>query len=384
MKSVSLVLSVVALATTSCPASSKKSGASAPQVSLILSAYGDASYGETQPFLKALEGQVDRTSDAAFCSGIFEGTLSGQPVVVATTGDGSDNSGPCMLELLYLYGPRVKEVIWSGVAGVTPAVGGLVDSATGALKTAPSPVMIGDVCISALAWNYDLHFSSVNDWRRAAEAAGNLNSPSGGWWGMKGTPGQTTFGGFADVQEYTIADKALADELVNASQGVQWPAAPAAVVSSDEVFFTGGQLRGVRAFDYTQCGEVSSNSFWYGAVEDGLARQYLASLITASQEAGPAVTANDVVVFSAMESAAWMSVLTRWMARQKTTIPMAVVRGASDYDHQPLNADGSPKMNSDGTIPSAMADISAGLQFTQSQFAAATAAAAVLKMFELR
>ena len=95
---------------------------------IILTAFGDkeATFGETQPFLLALDNKVDRTPASAFCEGVYEGDLSGQPVVVVTTGTGGDNAGPCMQELLYRYDARVKEVIWSGIGGATPAVGGLV------------------------------------------------------------------------------------------------------------------------------------------------------------------------------------------------------------------------------------------------------------------
>jgi len=94
------------------------------RVSIILSAFGDASGGETQPFLDVLAHKVDRTRDATYCGAVYEGTISGQPVVVVTTGMGADNSGPCMQELLYWYGTRIREVIWSGIGGASPAIGG--------------------------------------------------------------------------------------------------------------------------------------------------------------------------------------------------------------------------------------------------------------------
>ena len=96
------------------------------------------------------------------------------------------------------------------------------------------------------------------------------------------------------------------------------------------------------------------------------------------------VTENDVVAFSAMESTAWMSVVDRWAKKRRMRIPMAVVRGASNYDHQPLLANGRPAPDSTGHIPTAMEDILLGFKESGSSFAAANAAAPVLKMFARR
>ena len=139
-----------------------------PKVSIILTAFGDkdATFGETQPFLKAMKNNVDRTQESAFCKGVFEGTLFDQPVVVATTGTGKDNSGPCMQELLYKYGNNIKEVIWSGIGGISAAVGGYVNR-EGQVRSPMDPVMVGDVCISSLSWNYDLAFTGAADGAKA-------------------------------------------------------------------------------------------------------------------------------------------------------------------------------------------------------------------------
>ncbi len=355
-----------------------------PGISIILTAFGDkdATFGETQPFLKVLENKVDRTSGSTFCKGVYEGTLSGQPAAIVTTGTGSDNSGPCMQELLYRYDARVKEVIWSGIGGATPAVGGLVDRA-GQVRKPVRPVMIGDVCISALSWNYDLHFDSVGDWA-ATRAAGNRYDPAGGWWPMRDSSGKSGVLGFENVQLFTIADKTLADELTAAARQVIWPPIDPGVRIKVGRYFSGDQVRPVRVFDSRQCGEVSSNDFWYGVVEDRLSRQYLASLIAVSGY-GPATNGeNDVVAFSAMESAAWMSIVARWNKHRGLNIPMAIVRAASDYNHGPLDGNGDPKPGPDGKPLTAMGGILLGLQQSGASFAWDNAARPVLKLFELR
>ena len=382
----SLALAWLLLAATACVPVSPRAPepvAAEKSLSVILTAFGDAAgtYGETQPFLQALTGRVDRTADSAFCKGLYEGQIAGQPVVIATTGTGSDNSGPCMQEILGMYGRQIKEVIWSGIGGVTPAVGGLVDVATGRRKAQVEPVMIGDVCVSSLAWNYDLHFSSVADWKAAAA---DDRFATAGWYPMKDSTGQADVIGFENVQQSVIADKTLADEILAASRSVAWPELDAVGQGVVARFFPEGAVRPVRVFDYTQCGEVAGNNFWHGVVEDRLSRQYLAGLINASGYAPQPRTEEDVVSFSAMEAVAWASVLQRWTAKSGEPIPLAIVRAGSNYDHLPLDAAGQPQTGADGKVPTAMADILQGFADSGAAFAAHTAALPILKMLELR
>ncbi len=91
-----------------------------------------------------------------------------------------------------------------------------------------------------------------------------------------------------------------------------------------------------------------------------------------------------MVVFSAMEAQAWMSVLERWADHQDISVPMAVIHAASNYDHGPIDADGNPALNPDGTTPSAMDDIQKGFQEAGASFAWNNAARPVLKLLELR
>ena len=165
---------------------------------------------------------------------------------------------------------------------------------------------------------------------------------------------------------------------------MQWPSIDSDVLVKVERYFSADQVRSVRVFDSSQCGEVSTNNFWYGVVEDRLSRQYLASLIAVSGY-GPSTTSeDDVVALSAMESAAWMSILARWNKQYHANIPMAVVRAASDYDHDPLDANGNPKPGPDGKLLNAMDEILLGLQEAGASFAWDNAARPVLKLFELR
>jgi hypothetical protein len=63
---------------------------------------------------------------------------------------------------------------------------------------------------------------------------------------------------------------------------------------------------------------------------------------------------------------------------------MVVVRSASNYDQVPLQPNGQPVLHKRGKPMTAMQDILLGFDDTSSAYAAAIAAAPVLRMFELR
>jgi hypothetical protein len=128
---------------------------------------------------------------------------------------------------------------------------------------------------------------------------------------------------------------------------------------------------------------VSGDNFWHGATEDRLARQYMSALMRTSglnREARP----DNIIAFSSMEAVPWMSAVTRWDARYGTSIPMVVIRAASNYDQIPLRANGQPALGKDGKPLTAMQDILLGFDDASSEYAAYTAAAPVIRMFELR
>lgn len=355
----------------------------ANQRSLLLSAFGDATYGESRPFLANLRDPVDRSKDSVYCESVHEGMLNGQKVTVVVTGTGGNNAGPCAQEMLYWYASDIKEFIWSGIAGVSPAVGGLY-AGDGRRRAGAEPVMIGDVCISPLTWNFDLTFSSVNGWM-ARRTPDTRYLSSGGWWIMKDADGQSKVDGFEDVQQYIRAPTALADELLAAAASETWPEPGPGVIRKIERFFERSRVRPVKVYDYTECAEVASNTFWHGATEDRLARHYLAGLInSAGFSMEESARPDTVVAYSGMESAAWMSVVARWNQRRNTSIPIVVVRSASNYDQMPLTADGDPVSGPNGKPLTAMQDILIDLKQAGAEFAANMAARPVLRMFRER
>ena len=359
--------------------------ADTPSRSIILNAFGDvqATYGESKPFLDVMTNKVDRTQESAYCIGVVEGDLYGQPVTVAITGTGGGNSGPCAQEMLGWYAPNIKEFIWSGIGGVTPAVGGMYNDAGRNLDN--PPVMIGDRCIGVLAWNYDLHFSSVNDWAAAHSKPSRLYGPAGGWWPMMNAQGEEVAPGFDNVQQFAVAGTALADEVLRASTSITEPTRPASVTRKILRFHPDrSQLREAKSFSYRMCGgEVSADNFWHGIPEDKLARRYMANLMRVSG-VNPNAKPSNIVAFSAMEATPWMTAVTRWNAQFGTNFPMVVVRAASNYDLVPLRANGQPVLGKDGKPLDAMQAIDAGFDDQSSAYAAASAAAPILRMFQLR
>lgn len=380
-----IALTVIALAPNAAAADGAVDDPPQAERSLILNAFGDAAgtYGESLPFLKVLVHKVDRTDQSTYCKAVVEGNLFDQPVVVVVTGTGGGNSGPCTQEMLGWYSPNIKEVIWSGIGGATPAVGGMYDDAG---KPLGNPaVMIGDVCVGTAAWSWDLHFSNVNDWAGSRNPPTNIYGPSGGWWQMVDSQGKEVVPGFEDVQQFVVADPALANEVLEAAKGVRLPKRPASVAAKIARFHPDkASWRTPTYYSYRVCGgEVSGDDFWHGATEDHLARQYMSALMRTSG-INPKATEKNIVAFSSMEAVPWMSAVTRWDARYGTRIPMAVIRSASNYDQIPLRANGQPVLGKDGKPLTAMQDIVLGFDDASSAYAANSAAAPVIRMFELR
>jgi hypothetical protein len=151
-----------------------------------------------------------------------------------------------------------------------------------------------------------------------------------------------------------------------------------------ERFFKPSRIRPVRSYDTTQCGELSSDNFWHGATEDRLARRYLASLINASGYRTSKAARDNVVVASAMEATSWMGALATWNKALQLNIPMVVIRAASNYDQIPLTRRGNPIKGPNGKPLTAIQDIRIGFKSAGADYAASTAAAPVLALFEQR
>lgn len=334
-------------------------------VSIILTAFGGINdkgemWGEAEPFLKSIRSLENRSNIFAFCDQLFTGSLFKHPVVVAVTGMGTDAAATCMQEILFHYKHGMKEVIWSGIGGITPQKGGVYDK-EGIRRKEGEPIYLGDLCVSPNAYNYDLHHSSVTDWG----STGTWHQPGNGWWKTR----------WNNRNLYASGSTTLADEVIAAAKQVQWPEMPEVIRQKIEMYHPAFSGRSPKIFNYDECAEVSSNTYWHGIPEDELARQYVASLI--EKVRGVSKTANETVALTSMEAVSWMNVLEEWNERYRTSIPFVNIRSASNYDQPPAGPSLRP-------ILSAQESLNKGYDLGGKEYAIETAALPVLKMFELR
>jgi hypothetical protein len=350
---VALTLIGAALGCGSGPREEETSGGGRRPTTIVLTSFvteeAGGFGGETGPFLQVLEGGVEITHHLPFCRRAWEGTIHQQPVTAVAAGSGKVEVGLCMADLLRHYQGRrgIKDVVWSGIAGATPAVGGLLRQ-----KSPRERVAIGDVCVSYFALDWDRQYQSL-----AQEVR---------WWSRPAKPNYQAVG-----------DPELARELYQAAEAVAWPQMPLGPAQTMEAYHGTGSARSARVFHWERCGEVTADMFWHGEEEDERARALLASLISQVQ-GGEQKSPGDVVAFSACNNTAWMNALEAWAERTGESIPFAFTRAVSNYTHPPLDATGQPSKDAMESIQWSMTEGDGG------GYASITAALPVLKMLELR
>jgi len=323
---------------------------------VIVSAFGfEARSGEWQgesgPFINVLTERVEISERVPFCNRAFEGEIYAWPVTVATVGVGKVHAAVCMQSLLRHYNGAagIREVLWSGIAGITPMVGGMLDDEGN--RRGSEAAVIGDVCISHIAVDYDLRHSAIGERDEM--------------WLMRGTNESRTAVGSLD----------LAAELYKAAQGVKWPDVPPGPVGNITKYHGAQAVRKARAYDVTKCAEATSDNFWHSVQEDRWARELVADTI--SRTLDKSVTPDRVLAITAMEQTGWANVLEMWMKVTGERIPFAYSRSASNYDHPWLDANNRPAV-------SGAESISAGMDTGGSTYGAITAALPILKMLERR
>ena len=319
------------------------------QRTVILSAfaYQDAQkvwQGESGPFLALLKDSVDVKAKLPFCELAWEGTLYGKPALVVAEGVGKVHAATCMADIMAKYPGQVKEVLWSGIAGGSPRVGGSANLTGERVQT-------GDVCIAYAARDYDRQYSSL------AEKT---------WWESSST--------LSDTVKAPIGSKTLADELAGAAQKVTWPDTTPAVAANIKKYHPTDEVRKPKPF-YGNCIEATGDNFWHGADEDQQARTLGAALLNKAQ--GTTLTAKEVIAITAMENSAWMFVLQNLCAKEKVCVPFAYSRSLSNFD-EPWQVNGKPAVTARESIEAGMG--SGG----GSPFGSLTAALPVLKMLETR
>uniref|UniRef100_A0A7S0RA27 Nucleoside phosphorylase domain-containing protein n=1 Tax=Chlamydomonas leiostraca TaxID=1034604 RepID=A0A7S0RA27_9CHLO len=283
------------------------------------------------------------------CAGHFSGVLMGQPVLVVTTGIGPPAAGLCTLEVVSACGPWIKEIVYFGTSGWSPARGGILNPPScSAANPHAEPTRLGDVCVSPFSVNWTCKKAT---W--AMQAAGypnqcvkpeEVSSPNATY-----LYGECQF--YADNMEGNLD---LADDLIDAAKAVQARGGVPArtdAVNAVEARYWGAMRNATKAayppmepdaaprlWDYSQCMEVDGQFFYSGVPWELKARDYAADTLRAAGVAGDSVTARDVIAVSAMEGIGVAEALLRYhgLATTPRKIPYTHVRTLSNWLHQPV------------------------------------------------
>jgi hypothetical protein len=268
-------------------------------------------------------------------------------VMLAITGTGKVQASACTTDILKITNGEIKEVILSGIAGITPMKGG--QQANGELA------MIGDVCINSNAIDFASQYYSSD-----SEGTG---TPNPTFWASDS----------ANISTKTKGSIALAQELYDASSKVVWPKETAAVTAINTTYHN--TSREPQAWGPGECIEASDDLFWHDTQSDLRAREMGAAWL--QESLGYHVTKDNILVTTAMETAPVGTVISRWNNAYKTLIPFAYVRGASNFDQVWLDSDGLPAASGKESLEMRLDEDDVAL-------ASLTASLPVLKMFELR
>jgi len=287
------------------------------------------------------DSRVDVSSELPYCEKAFLGQIYSQPVLAVTMFSSKVPTAECAMNLVNSrFMTEGTEFIWSGISGFSPRVGGYVDS-TG------EPTVIGDVCISHVAVDWDLTFSSMTKQE---------------FWPMD-WPSKT---------EYTIGDEALAEELYLAALQVVWPPLPDAPRDNVTKYHGAEAVRLPKAW-FSNCAEATGDNFWHSALDDAQARRKISVLF---DKIGQSLPPEQIIAVTAMEQTGWMNVLEDTAVIRGKPISFAYVRSSSNFD-QPWLVNGEEAVTGKESID-------AGMNAGGGDFGCITAALPILKMLELR
>lgn len=336
----------------------EKSEGSGKKISVILTGFGSKNdqgvwLGEIAPFVRNLTSAVDVGEKFKTCQLAYEGYLYGERTLVSSSGMGKVNTASCLTQILNYYKNDVKEVVFVGIAGITPVKGGMLDES--GKKRSSDSAMLGDVCINSLAFDFDLqHYTSDN--------AGS-KTPNPVFWDQ-----ESVFS-----SRFVINGNSLADELIDASSKVNWPDAPSDVSEIDTLYH--GSVRPVKVWGRGECIEATGDMYWHDIALDKRARGIAADFM--SQALGSSIKPEDILIVTSMEAASAGYVVNEWNRSTGTSINFAYVRSASNFDHPYLNSANLVALNGVDSVAK-LSSTGAG------SYAIEVAALPVLKMFELR
>lgn len=309
--------------------------------------------GEVAPFMDNLENTQDVSEMFPLCQQVLKGDIYGQKVLVVIGGMAKVNMSSCTTNLLFETNGHVKEIILSGIAGITPMKGGVKDI-TGNLRN-DDPTMLGDVCVNSAAFDFDL--------QRYSSDKANDNSPIPDFWLPE----------YENSSNKITGSMPLSNELFRASLQVEWPDPSEKVKEKNYQYHK--TSRRPKPWGPKECLEITDDLFWHDIRADKRARELGASWL--SQVGDININEEDIVIVTAMEAIPVGVVVDHWNNTHATDIDFAYVRSASNFDHAWLNQDGTPAVDGRRSLET-------GMNIDLVEFAAESASLPILKMFELR
>lgn len=309
--------------------------AKAPTVILVsFGSYNSSSgwAGEATPYGEQLSDIQDISASIPLCQNAFSGTIFGQPIILAISGMAKVRTSACVSSLLQYSSGRVKEIILSGIGGISTA------------QASSQYPKIGDLCINSVALDFDRQYYASD------MAASSSYQPI--YW--------------ANSHIYSSSgSNQLASDLYMASQAVIWPDSPAAVKTLNQKY---GIPSGIPyVWQPTQCLEASGDQFWHDSTADSRARALAAELLSVREP----------VIITSMEAVAAGTVIEKWNLANHMAIPFAYVRSASNFSLPAIGPNKLPLENGKDSIVSAMAG-------ENTQYAIRIQALPVLKLLEQR
>ena len=329
---------------------------SSEKISVIMVSFGSKTtdgdwQGEVAPYIEELENAKDVSESVPMCEKAFRGYIYDQPVMLVISGIAKVKATACTLEVLNLVCKDVEEVIFSGIAGITPMKGGMLDT-KGNLRY-DEAAMIGDVCINSAAFDFDLQRFSSDQYDSFV--------PMPSFWSSD----------MPHESDYVYAKPDLTNELYEASLLVNWPEPSE---EAREMNFRYHQKSRIpKSWKSTECLEATDDLFWHDIRADARARVIGSSWLSKSY--GLNLSAEDIIVVTSMESLPVGLTVSWWNESNNKDIDFAYVRGASNFDHPRLNSDGTPALGGRESLEGSESGYS---------FAIRTQALPVLKMLELR
>lgn len=279
------------------------------------------------------------------CYNATVGYLAGRRVVQVVTGEGHATAQMCAFQVL-TCSAVVKEIIFFGIAGFSPRVGGVLDPASGCNPPSkPSPSSIvkpGDICVTNLAINWDCQ---AGPWDQLAGAfpqecsvPGNPNQPFvnanntviGGPQGWSCFVNPVPPKGSSELSQTMIlgtADAAAVKPTAPVKEWTEWYWGNTSFGMNSS--FTPNINASPTVYPPSMCAELDSVFWWSGLPFEIQARYIVAQAVGAKSSL-------DVIAVSAMEAVGIVAAANNAERLTGISVPYTIVRAASNYVHQPV------------------------------------------------